>query len=365
MIYDLIVIGAGPTGCAAAITAAKNGASVLLLERGRFPRHKVCGEFVSAESLELLESLLAPEHHALIQNAPRINHARIFADGAEIPAEISPAAASIARYDLDSALWNSALESGIKTREDCVVTSVQGRGPFQVSTKDDLFEARALINATGRWSTLTSQQTRSQAAKDRWIGVKSHYREANASASVDLYFFSGGYCGVQPVYAPRNGEKTVINACAMVNARVAADLDDVLQLHPQLSERSRSWEKAMEPVSTSPLVFHQPEPLQDKMLQAGDSATFVDPFIGDGISLALQSGALAAKCLIGFFAKRESLDEAVSAYSKRYLNELAPVFRNSSKLRRVLAWPGVIRKPVMALLENTPFLTRRLVQMTR
>ena len=60
MIYDLIVIGGGPAGCAAAITAAQEGASVLLQERGRFPRHKVCGEFVSAESLHVLEKLLGP-----------------------------------------------------------------------------------------------------------------------------------------------------------------------------------------------------------------------------------------------------------------------------------------------------------------
>jgi len=48
MTYDLIVVGAGPAGSAAAISAAKKGATVLLLERSRFPRHKVCGEFVSA-----------------------------------------------------------------------------------------------------------------------------------------------------------------------------------------------------------------------------------------------------------------------------------------------------------------------------
>ncbi len=68
--YDLIVIGAGPAGCAAAITAARTGASVFLLERGRFPRHKVCGEFVSAESLDLLQDLLAPAHRSLIAQRP-------------------------------------------------------------------------------------------------------------------------------------------------------------------------------------------------------------------------------------------------------------------------------------------------------
>ena len=48
MIFDLAIIGGGPAGCSAAIIAARNGARVLLLERTRFPRHKVCGEFVSA-----------------------------------------------------------------------------------------------------------------------------------------------------------------------------------------------------------------------------------------------------------------------------------------------------------------------------
>jgi flavin-dependent dehydrogenase len=60
--YDLIVVGGGPAGTSAAITCARHGARVLLLERGQFPRHKVCGEFVSAESLELLSDLLAPQH---------------------------------------------------------------------------------------------------------------------------------------------------------------------------------------------------------------------------------------------------------------------------------------------------------------
>ena len=124
MIYDLIVIGGGPAGCAAAISRARGGAGVLLLERGHFPRHKVCGEFVSAESLELLETLLAADFRTLMTTAPRISTGRIFADGAEIPAEINPPAASIARYDLDAALWNSAIQSGVDALEDCTVKSV-------------------------------------------------------------------------------------------------------------------------------------------------------------------------------------------------------------------------------------------------
>ena len=366
MTYDLIVIGAGPAGCLTAIDAARNGASVLLLERGRFPRHKVCGEFVSAESLHLLGQLLAPEYRTLISNAPRIAQARIFSDGAEIPAEIDPAAASIARHDLDFALWRSALQAGVDAREQCKVQSVERTAQgFKVSTATESFQGRSLVNATGRWSFLTSAPIRTRSARHRWVGLKAHFREPDAPGSVDLYFFPGGYCGVQPVTAPQNGSGAIINACAMVRADVATNLSQVFAAHPALHARSSAWEPAMPQVSTSPLVFHEPEPVQDGMLQAGDSATFVDPFIGDGISLALQSGNLAARCLRPFFQDECSLQQASANYARLYRQQLAPVFRASSKLRNFMKLPAFVRRPVMSLLERTPAITRSLVRMTR
>jgi flavin-dependent dehydrogenase len=375
---DLIVVGAGPAGCAAAITAARTGASVLLLERGEFPRHRVCGEFVSAESVDLLQNLLAPAHRSLIDRAPRISRSRIFVDGSVLRAEITPSAASITRFDLDVTLWDSCAEVGVECRPDCAVQSVEGTGPFRVTTQAESFEARALINATGRWSNLTSAAIRARVTsgrvdvnrasvnKDRWLGVKAHFREVAASPSVDLYFFDGGYCGVQPVSPPsQNGIATVVNACAMVRADVATDLAEVLKLHPALRDRSQTWQPLMDPVSTSPLVFHPPEPVAYGMLQVGDSATFVDPFIGDGISLALRSGDLAAKCLSGFFHDECSLESAAADYTRLYQSHLAPVFRASTRLRNLLRWPGVVRKPVLSILEKTPAITRHWVKMTR
>ena len=120
--YDLIVAGGGPAGTSAAITAARLGARVLLLERGRFPRHKVCGEFVSPEALGLLGSLLGgnPEAEAMLRAAPRISHARAFVAGqcAEFPLPFP--AASITRFDLDAALWNAAKLAGAEDRKSVV-----------------------------------------------------------------------------------------------------------------------------------------------------------------------------------------------------------------------------------------------------
>jgi flavin-dependent dehydrogenase len=358
--YDLAVVGAGPAGCATAITAVAAGAKVLLLERGRFPRHKVCGEFVSAESLDLLQQLLCDEDINLISQATMIPRSRIFVDDAEIPAEINPPAASITRFDLDAALWHSCVAHGVDAREECAVRSIAGVGPFQIKTDGLAFEAKALVNATGRWSNLAPPRA---AADQRWIGIKAHFSEPRPPASVDLYFFSGGYCGVQPI-SSESGSGAV-NACAMVSAKVATNLSDVLRLHPALYERSRKWQPMFQPVTTSPLIFHDPEPVHECMLQAGDSATFVDPFIGDGISLALRSGVLAAQCLAPFFSGNATLAHATGEYRRRYRKRLSHVFRASSMLRRFIGWPKLLRRPILGFLQARPRLTRRIVQMTR
>jgi flavin-dependent dehydrogenase len=363
--YDLIVIGGGPAGAAAAITASRNGARVLMLERGRFPRHKVCGEFVSAESLDLLHDLLDARHAVLISEAASIPQARIFLDGRTIQTPVVPAAASIARLDLDAALWESAGQSGVETRPQTAVQSISGAGPFLIRASTGEFAVRAVINASGRWSKLIAAP-KEQRSRAKWLGIKGHFAESSAPASVDLYFFEGGYCGVQPVEIRNGGAKFArINACAMVRANVASTLHQVFGLHPALQERSRKWQPLSDPVSTSPLFFRAPEPERDGVLMAGDAAGFVDPFVGDGISLALSSGSMAAQCLVPFLRGEASLADAAQFYRREYERRLAPVFRTSSRLRRMLLLPRAVRTPMLSLLEKAPAITSYLVRKTR
>ncbi len=365
MVFDLGIIGGGPAGCAAAITASNNGASVLLLDRSRFPRQKVCGEFVSAESLGLLQKLLSDDFQYLLSESLRISQTRIFLDGSILEAGITPPAASIARFDLDGALWESCREAGVDCHSETAGRSIEGEGPFRIGAGNQFFEAKALINASGRWSSFTSPEVRARNTKQKWIGIKAHYYEPAAAASVDLYFFDGGYCGVQPVGVPQNGSGTRINVCTMVRADVANSLAEVLYQHPGLRERSQAWAPASEPVTTSPLVFHKLEPAQNGMLQVGDAAAFADPFIGDGISLALRSGALASECLHSFFNGKCSLRQASLHYTQAYKECLGRVFKVSSILRGWLGWPTIVRKPMFSLISRAPFLGRQAVRLTR
>jgi flavin-dependent dehydrogenase len=361
--YDLVVIGGGPGGSSAAIAAARNGARVLLLERGRFPRQKVCGEFVSAESLELLDNLLDARHRPLLDNAIRIERTRVFLDGRVLQAPVQPAATSIARIDLDDALWKSAEAVGAEARQQVTVQAVRGTGPFTVMASGGDFEARVVVNASGRWSNLNPAPFRN--GQPRWIGVKGHFEEASRPASVDLYFFDGGYCGVQPLELRADSISGRVNACAMVRVEVASTLPEMFRQHPALLERSRKWRQLGDSVSTSPLVFREPRPEHDGILMVGDAACFVDPFVGDGISLALRSGALAAECLAPFLRGETGLGEASRRYCDEYIRRFGAVFQTSSKIRRMLRLPRAVRRPMMALLGSVPAATEYLVRKTR
>jgi flavin-dependent dehydrogenase len=350
--YDLIVVGAGPAGSACAITAARAGAKVLLLEKDRFPRHKVCGEFVSPESLGLLHGFL---EDGKFQSCPQVISSRIFLDNKILKLPVSPAAQSIPRFDLDPALFAAAQNAGATACEGIAVRQVQRNALFEVCTSESTYIARAVANATGRWSKLTQFDV---AGKDKWIGLKAHFTEPSPPQMVDLYFFPGGYCGVTPV-GPNS-----VNACAMVRADAAHALEDVFTKEPRLFQRSRNWQPLFATVTTSPLYFREPVTESDGVFLAGDAAGFIDPFAGDGISLALQSGTLAAQSIVLFLRGSCSLEQAHQQYQAAYRRRFAPAFRNAARLRSALAAPKWVRRSALTF-AAVPGVGKMLVRGTR
>lgn len=356
--FDIAVIGGGPAGTSAAITAARFGASVVLLEAGEFPRHKVCGEFVSAESLDVLRDLLrsTPEAERLIATAPVIGRTRLLLGERVIEAEVSPPALSITRFALDSLLWQAALAARADARSSCEVRVIQGEGPFVLSTAAGQVHTSAVIVAAGRWSKFKPRTPVPNGPK--WIGVKAHYRERHPARSTDLYFFEHGYCGVQPV------ADDVVNACAMVRSDRATSLEEVFKLHPALAARCSNWQRMMDPVTTAPLLYVPPQPVRDNIMFVGDAAAFIDPFVGDGISIALRSGRLAATDLCAFVDKRPSLASALVAFDANYTRQFRPLHTAASRIRGLLSWPAPARILAFELL-RAPGLMRFVIRKTR
>jgi len=357
-----VIVGGGLAGCAAAITTLQVAPQtrVLVVERGLYPRHKVCGEFVSAEGLAALRQLLDASRISSLIQAPPITQANICVDGRVLSAPIAPAAVSIARLDLDLALWQRARDLGADCREKVSVSRVSGSGPFEILTSGDPVESAALVNAAGRWSVFnqTDLAPFRHAQSNRWIGLKAHFAEAVSQPTIDLYLFDGGYCGVQQVASGR------VNVCAMVHANRATTLSEVFALHPELMQRTRRWRPQMETITTAPLNFREPLPVGNGMIHVGDAAGFIDPFVGDGMTLALRSGILAGETLAAVARRECDLRAAAENYRQSYDLKLLPAFRRARWIRKMLHLPLLVRIPLAGLIRMTGA-TESLLRATR
>jgi menaquinone-9 beta-reductase len=378
---DLAIIGAGPAGTAAAITAARSGARVALFEAKAFPRHKVCGEFVSAEALDVLTELLGSQERIdlLLSNAPTMTRTRLFMRNRMVEANVFPPGLSITRFHLDATLWDTAKYAGVICRDGCDVSSVEGNGPFRLQTAAGESFARSVIIAAGRWSQFAADRTLPPGPK--WIGLKAYFDESDPSLTTDLYFFQHGYCGVQRVTqvsaqpmvanpSTRSGQalghrpEAVVNACAMVRSDRASTLPEVFALHPALHDRAARWKQVIPAVSTAPLVYRRPQAVRSKLAFVGDAAAFIDPFVGDGISIALRSGKLAAECLGRFLMRDCSLEQALIAYHEEYDQRFAPLLSVASRVRRALSLPALPRALAFELL-RIPGVMPLLIRKTR
>jgi 2-polyprenyl-6-methoxyphenol hydroxylase-like FAD-dependent oxidoreductase len=191
-----------------------------------------------------------------------------------------------------------------------------------------------------------------------------------------LYFFDGGYCGVQPI-APG-----IVNACAMVRSDRATTLDEVFALHRALRARAQTWRPIFAPISTAPLVFRAAEPIRPPLhitaaeagmpetgygqviICVGDAAAFIDPFVGDGISLAIRTGVAAAEALGPQpDGDRSSLPSAL-AYAARYERDFVPILKSAARVRSLFYKPRALRLAALTAM-RLPFVADYVIRRTR
>jgi flavin-dependent dehydrogenase len=336
VIYDVAVIGAGPAGSAAAIELSRAGASVLLLEKAAFPRHKVCGEFLSPEVAAVLDELGC---RALLENAPRMDLARVHTlskQVLEFPMD-SPAY-GLSRRALDAGLVRAACRHGAMFVER---TEIAAHANGELTARDGRrFPARIVIQASGR-------SKRSNGTADSF-GFKAHFL-GDYPARVDLHFIPGGYLGVSPVEGGR------INVCALVEKRLVRQANAIVR-----GILGDSYGQEWPFLYTGPL---DPGWRGVHGLQAGDAVAFLDPFTGDGISLALRSGRLAARAALRMLAG-ESEAAVIANYGEALRQMYGHQFA-AARLLRFGAHRAWLEAPVSRLLAASPALRRVVFQVTR
>jgi menaquinone-9 beta-reductase len=349
--FDGVVVGAGPAGSAAALALARGGRRVLLLEKDRFPRPKVCGEFLSSGALSSLENLgvLAAVERA---GPERITRGSLhWPRGRSVSFDLPAPAYGMSRLVLDDLVARAAAAAGAHTHFEARVQSVEegGTGGFRVrfSQKQVQQEVRArfVVGAWGRWDALDRRLDRGfQRSGSRYFGWSRDY-EGNTSAlagQVRLYFFAGGYCGLSRVEGERVNLAGVVSEGVLRGQKAA--WEGVLA-HARRSNGALDADlSALEPgptgfLGTGPVFFTAKPPSEDGILMAGDAAGVIDPFSGEGQAAALASGILAGETIAHALAGSLSPAATARAYSRAWKRAQARRFAWSSLLRRLVLHP--------------------------
>jgi len=396
--FDLAIIGGGPAGSAAALEARRRGMQVAIWESGRFPRHKVCGEFVSSESLPWLQR----EIPTAMARSAVIRRAEFIARGGRRHGFALPSPArGLSRFVLDEALWEAAIRSGAETCNGTAIRRVlrcsaeagssragsaefgaAARLPVTLNTSlpnrrlwgvepatGACRSARVVLVACGRWWSLEGFPS---PARDRhttapWLGAKAHFIGLPPNDAVEMYFFPGGYCGLAPI------EDGLLNVCCLVHRSLTRNLgagalaDFALWLrkaarHPALDARLRPATQVSETLTTAPVQPTRRHADHAGALLAGDAAAFLDPFTGDGIAQALQAGRLAAEAVARARADRVSLVVAADAYRRQLGHAVGRSYKVAGLLRLLVRAPAEVQELAARLLSG---FSARLIRETR
>jgi len=352
---EVLILGGGVAGCAAAIALARKGRSVTLIEREPTPRHKVCGEFLSGEALEDLHTLGID---VVSLGAVPLNYVRLAAARRAAEAPLPFPAASLTRKALDTALIAEAIAAGVRVKCGRNLQSLNRTTNNLWQTRLDdgtTYEAPTVFLATGKHDLRGHGRPKDP---HQWVAFKMYYRltagqTAGLADASELTLYSGGYGGIQPV------EDGVTNFCCVVQRRYFACaglrweglLAKMQQDCPHLAMRLDGAEPLLEkPITITHIPYgYLRHTTEDGLYCIGDQAAVIPSFTGDGISIALHTARQAAAAYLGAEPAKLFQPKLRSAMLPQMrLAEFAANGLNNAVARAVLpfclrVWPGAMR----------------------
>ena len=301
---DVVIVGAGPAGALAALRLAGAGARVLVLERARFPRHKLCGDTINPGALRELEA--AGVAGAVWPHGLPIGGMRVSGPGG-VTVEGGYAdgltGLSVPRAVLDQVLAGAACAAGARVECGARVTGpvVDGRGrvtgvsvlcPSKREPVDIC--ARMTIAADGRRSSIGMRLGLARHPQRRRWAVGAYFEDVDGmSGAGEMHIRGSAYLGI----APLPGGLT--NACFVTSRRSGwrdpeGQLRHAIESDPGIRERFARARRVTDTAVLGPLAVDAPVAGVPGLLLAGDAAGFIDPMTGDGLRFAFAGARLAA-----------------------------------------------------------------------
>ncbi|WP_367277931.1 NAD(P)/FAD-dependent oxidoreductase [Winogradskyella sp.] len=362
----MIVIGGGLAGLTSAIHLAKSDLKVLIIEKHSYPRHKVCGEYISNEVLPYLKFL---GFNPFEFGAKQITRFELTThNNKKIQSKLPLGGFGMSRYEMDFQLYNLAQKNNVHVFRDTVVDVKFSDDNFQVVTKaNKQYRSKIVIGAFGKRSNLDVKLNRAFIRKKSpYLGVKVHVSGEFDETKVALHNFKGGYCGVSKV------ENNCINLCYITNYDAFKKYKDMEQFRQSVIFKndalkaifSSSTLEFQKPLTISQISFETKRPVENHMLMCGDSAGMIHPLCGNGMGMAIRSAHLASNLVIDYFQNKiKTRSELEHMYSKSW----EKTFKLRLKAGHIIAYlfrQDWLAPKLLVLLRSLPFLVPYIIRMT-
>lgn len=364
--YDVVIIGGGLAGLTSAIHISKLNFKVLLIEKNEYPKHKVCGEYVSNEVLPYLKFL---GFNPFKFGAKRISKFELTThNNKSIKAKLPLGGFGISRYEFDFQLYQLAIKNGVKVLYDTVNTIQFNANAFQVKTKlNQNLKSKIVIGAYGKRSNIDIQlQRKFIKKKSPYLGVKIHVSGEFPEDKVALHNFKGGYCGVSKI------ENNHINLCYITNYEAFKSYKNIEAFQEQVLFKNKALQTIFKnskpqfdtPLTISQISFETKSPVENHIITCGDTAGMIHPLCGNGMSMAIKSAQLASKLIIAYL---QGKIKSRNALETKYTNTWKKTFCFRLKVGHTIAY--LFRKDWLApkllmLLSWFPFLIPFIIKMT-
>lgn len=340
--FQVGIIGGGLAGLTAALHLSQNGVDVCLIEKKDYPRHKVCGEYVSNEVLPYLNTLGI---NPMSAGAKKITDFEITGiNGKQIQATLPLGGFGMSRFALDFMLYQN-VRNQIHVEIDRVV-SVEKKGEFFIiqTQAGKKFRTSIVLGAFGKRSNMDSFLKRSFIQKKSpWVAVKNHYEHNFPDHLVSLHNFNGGYCGLSKT------EENVVNACYLAtfkSFKKAKNIDDfqkdTVSQNPVLNNFFREAKPVFKkPLAISQISFDKKQPVENHIFMTGDSAGLIHPLCGNGMAMAIIGAKLFSELYLQSLESGFSRNQLESDYTTQWNREFLSRLKTGRIIQKVLMNPIV------------------------
>ena len=364
--FDVIIIGGGLAGLCSAIHLSKQGIDVLLIEKNSYPKHKVCGEYVSNEVLPYLNYL---GFNPFEFGAKTISKFQLTThNNKNIEANLPLGGFGMSRYEMDFQLFQIALNHGISVIKDTVVDVVFDDDQFHIQTKSNqIFTSKIAIGAYGKRSNIDVKFNRNFIKKKSpYLGVKIHVSGHFPEDTVALHNFKGGYCGVSKV------ENNHINLCYITNYQTFKTYMDIETFQEQVVYKNKALKNVFEssktqfekPLTISQISFETKNPIENNMIMCGDSAGMIHPLCGNGMGMAIRSAQLASELIIDYLQNKiKSRVELERKYSRNWNRTFSLRLKVGHSIAYLFRQEWLAPK-LLFVLRRLPFLVPLIIKMT-